>query len=79
MGHYPFEWQMQDLCAGDFNRFQNQFTQTILQLVPFAHGPVIFLDVAIDLVAGLHNFNKPKYWLQYYLRYIHALIMLRKP
>ena len=65
MGHYPFEWQVQDLCAGDFNRFQNQFTQTILQLVPFAHGPVTFLDVAIDLVASLHNLNKPKYWLQY--------------
>jgi GGDEF domain-containing protein len=65
MGHYPFEWQVQDLCAGDFKRFQNQFSQTILQLVPFALGPVTFLDVAIDLVAGLHNLNKPKYWLQY--------------
>ena len=34
MGHYPFEWQAQDLCAEDFNHFQNQFSQTILQLIP---------------------------------------------
>ncbi len=70
MGHYPFEWQVQDLCAEDFNHFQNQFTQIILQLVPFAHGPVTFLDAAIDHVDALQNVNKPKYWLQYIKRAI---------
>ena len=53
MGHYPFEWQAQDLCAEDFKHFQNQFSQTILQLIPFADGPVTFLDSTIDPVRGL--------------------------
>lgn len=65
MGRYPFEWQVQDLCAADFNHFQNQFSQTILQLIPFAHGPVTFLDATIDHAEGLHQLNKPQYWLQY--------------
>jgi len=44
MGHHPFEWQVQDISAADFNNFQKQFSQTSLQLVPFANGPVTFLD-----------------------------------
>jgi hypothetical protein len=62
MGHYPFEWQAQDLCAEDLNHFQNQFSQTILQLIPFAYGPVTFLNAAIDSIADFHGLNKPHYW-----------------
>ena len=70
MGHYPFEWQVQDLCAEDFNHFQNQFSQTILQLIPFAYGPVTFLNAAIDSIADFHGLNKPHYWLHYFKRAI---------
>jgi tetratricopeptide (TPR) repeat protein len=68
MGHYPFEWQTEALCAEDFIYFQYQFSQTILQLIPFANGPVTFLDSAIDPSKSLLNLNKPKYWIQYIKR-----------
>jgi len=70
MGHYPFEWQVQDLCADDFNHFHNQFSQTILQLIPFAQGPVALLDAATDPGQALHELNKPKSWLQHIKRVI---------
>jgi tetratricopeptide (TPR) repeat protein len=63
MGHFPFEWQEQDLWAQDFDYFQNQFNQTILQLIPFAEGPVTFLDSAADPAALLLKYSKPQYWL----------------
>ena len=57
MGHYPFEWQEQDLCAEDFKHFQKQFSKTILQLIPFADGPVTFLDSTIDPGQGFREVN----------------------
>ncbi len=75
MGHYPFEWQVQNLCAADFNHFKNQFSQTILQLVPFAYGSVAFLDSATDPVETLHELNKPQYWLHS----IKQVIKRRRP
>jgi tetratricopeptide (TPR) repeat protein len=68
MGHYPFEWQTQALCAEDFIYLKYQFSQTILQLIPFADGPVTYLDSAIDPGKGLQKLNKPKYWIQYIKR-----------
>ena len=70
MGHYPFEWQTQDLCGEDFKNFQNQFSQVILQLIPFAHGPVTFLDSTLDPAKVLAELNKPQFWLQYINRAI---------
>jgi tetratricopeptide (TPR) repeat protein len=68
MGRYPFEWRVQDLCPEDFIHFNQQFSQTVLQLIPFAIGPVTFLDSAINLNDSLNELNKPKYWLQYIKR-----------
>jgi tetratricopeptide (TPR) repeat protein len=68
MGHYPFEWQIDDICAADFSHFQNQFSQTILQLIPFANGPVTFLDSTIEPSSALPEINKPKYWKHYIKR-----------
>ncbi len=68
MGHYPFEWHVEDIRAEEFKHFQNQFSQTILQLIPFANGPVTFLDSAIDTSEGLHKLNKPRKWLDYIKR-----------
>ena len=68
MGHYPFEWQVEEICAEEFNHFQNQFSQIIHQLIPFADGPVTFLDSAIDSGEGLHELNKPRKWLHYIKR-----------
>ncbi len=65
MGHYPFEWQEQDLCAADFNHFQNQFSRAILRLLPFADGPVTFIDSTLDPKNGLLRLHKPKYWLRH--------------
>jgi len=70
MGHYPFEWQVQDICAADFNNFQKQFSQTILQLVPFANGPVTFLDATTDSDSNLKDLKRQKYWHQYIKRII---------
>ena len=70
MGHYPFEWQVQDICAADFNNFNDQFSQTILQLIPFAHGPVTFLDPANDPGSNPNEIRGPKYWRQYIKRVV---------
>jgi len=68
MGQYPFEWQVPDLCPEDFIHFQQQFSKTILQLIPFAVGPVIFFDAAHDFIDDIIELNKPKYWSQYLKR-----------
>ncbi len=65
MGHYPFEWQVQDLNAEDFKHFHDQFSQTILQLIPLAEGPVTFLNASIEQGENLLDLSKPKYWLKY--------------
>ena len=65
MGHYPFEWQVQELCSEDFKRFKQQFSRTVLQLMPFAEGPVVIIGSTGDFSETLHALNKPKYWNQY--------------
>src|SRR5210317_2267599 len=68
MAHYPFEWQVQDLCPEDFIHFKYQFTKTVLQLMPFAEGPVVFIDTESDFDDSLYALNKPKYWNRYIKR-----------
>ncbi len=68
MGHCPFEWQVQELCSEDFKRFNKQFSKTVLQLMPFAEGPVVIIGSADDFSETLHALNKPKYWNQYIKR-----------
>lgn len=68
MAHYPFEWQIQDLCSEDFPHFSKQFATTALQLLPFAEGPVIFINPAADYDEFLRASNKPKYWDRYIKR-----------
>ena len=65
MVHYPFEWQDRPLGAEDFMHFRTRFSNTILQQIPFAYGPVTFLDPAADSGEYLHALKKPKYWIQY--------------
>jgi tetratricopeptide (TPR) repeat protein len=64
MGHYPFEWHERPLCSEDFKHFQNLFSTTILQLIPFAYGPVTFLDPVLGSGDYVDTLKKPKYWLQ---------------
>jgi tetratricopeptide (TPR) repeat protein len=68
MAHFPFEWQVQDLCPEDFIHFKYQFTKTVLQLMPFAEGPVVFIDTESDFDDSLYALNKPKYWNRYIKR-----------
>ena len=68
MGHYPFEWEAQDLCPEDFIHFNKQFSRTVLQLMPFAEGPVAIIGPAGDFGDALQALNKPKYWKQYIKR-----------
>jgi len=68
MGLFPFDWQAQNLYAEDLKHFHNQFSKTILQLIPFAQGPVTFLDSTIEPGKELDELNKPRYWLQYIRR-----------
>ena len=63
--HYPFELQEGFVCAEDFPQFQNLFAATILQLIPFAYGPVTFLSPGNDAGEYISSKNNPKYWLQY--------------
>jgi hypothetical protein len=82
MGHYPFEWQVQDICAADFSHFQNQFSQTILKLIPFANGPVTFIDPTIDSSQSLYEIKRPKYWQQYVKRVLkrhYSIVATEKP
>ena len=72
MGHFPFEWPAHDLCAEDLKYFHNQFSQTILQLIPFSQGPVTFLDSANDPGEGLVELSKPRYWLKYIKRVLRG-------
>jgi tetratricopeptide (TPR) repeat protein len=68
MGHYPFEWQVQELCSEDFIHFNRQFFKTVLQLIPFAEGPVAVIGLAGDSSEALKALNKPNYWNQYIKR-----------
>ena len=63
--HYPFELQEGFVCAEGFPQFQNLFAATILQLIPFAYGPVTFLSPGNDAGEYISSNNNPKYWLQY--------------
>jgi tetratricopeptide (TPR) repeat protein len=65
MGHYPFEWQEKPLYSEDFIHFQTRFSSTILQHIPFAYGPVTFLDPTEEPGDSFEARNKPKYWIQY--------------
>ncbi|MBW2466169.1 MAG: tetratricopeptide repeat protein [Deltaproteobacteria bacterium] len=65
MGHYPFGWQLEGLCPEDFLHFSKQFSQTVLQLLPFAAGPVLFFDPDDELDETLGISQKPKYWKKY--------------
>ena len=67
MGHYPFEWRVQNLCSEDFRHFNKQFARTVLQLMPFAEGPVVVIGSS-DFGEALQAFKKPKYWKQYIKR-----------
>ena len=82
MGHYPFEWQVQDLCSEDFIHFNKQFSQTLLRLMPFAEGPVVFIGSSSDCKEALHALNKPKYWNQYIIRVLRrqrSVLAVEKP
>ena len=68
MGHFPFEWQVQNLRSEDFINFKKQFSKTVLQLLPFAEGPVEIIGSTSDLSKPLQALNKPKYWNQYIKR-----------
>jgi tetratricopeptide (TPR) repeat protein len=68
MGRFPFDWQVQNLCSEDFIHFKKQFSKTVLQLLPFAEGPVEIIGSASDFNSSLQAFNKPKYWNQYIKR-----------
>ena len=68
MGHFPFEWQVQDLRPKDFIHFNKQFSKTVLKLIPFAEGPVVVIDSTGDFSEALLSLNKPKYWKQYIKR-----------
>jgi len=82
MGHYPFEWQERALCSEDFIHFQKLFSSTILQLIPFAYGPVTFLASEEGSGVNRNALKKPKYWLQYsgkVLKRQRALLASEKP
>jgi len=82
MGHYPFEWQEDALCFEDFLHFHKLFSSTILQLIPFAYGPVTFLAPSGGFDNNLKFLKKPKYWLQYRDRVFkrqRALLASEKP
>ena len=82
MGHYPFKWQVQDLCPEDFIHFNRQFSKTILQLMPFAEGPVVIIGSADDFHEDIQGLNKPKYWNRYIkrvLRQQRSALAFEKP
>ena len=82
MGHYPFEWQEQTLCSEDFIHFKNLFSSTILQLIPFAYGPVTFLNSEEGSGVKQSTLKKPKYWQQYsgkVLKRQRAVLATEKP
>ena len=68
MSLYPFEWQARNLCFEDLLQFKAQFSKTVLQLLPFADGPVSFFDPEIEDDTPLKLLNKPKYWKKYIKR-----------
>jgi tetratricopeptide (TPR) repeat protein len=82
MGHYPFEWQVQDFCPEDFIHFNKQFSKTVLQLIPFAEGPVSIIGSAGDIHEDLLALNKPNYWNRYIkrvLRQQRSALAFEKP
>ena len=62
MGLYPFEWQDLGLCAEDLFQFKVQFSAIVLQLLPFAEGPVSFFESGIENDTSSHFSAKHKYW-----------------
>ncbi len=82
MGHYPFVWQEQSLCPEDFRHFGRKFSTTVLQLLPFAEGPVTIVGSTDDFSEILQDLNKPKYWHKYIkrvLRHRGATLAVEKP
>jgi len=82
MGHYPFEWQVQNLCSDDFIHFKKQFSRTVIQLLPFAEGPVEIIGSVSDFSSSLQALNKPKYWNKYIkrvLRRARSVLATEKP
>ena len=72
MGHYPFVWQTQSLCPEDFMHFNRQFSLTVLQLLPFAEGPVTITGLPDDSGKAFHSLNKPRYWNKYIKRVLRC-------
>jgi hypothetical protein len=82
MGHFPFEWQVQGLCPEDFMHFNRQFSMTVLQLMPFAEGPVVSIGSTSDFSETLQGLNKPKYWNKYIKRVLkrqRSTLAVEKP
>ena len=82
MGHYPFVWQPQSLCPEDFMHFNKQFSLTVLQLLPFAEGPVTVTGLTDDVTEAFHGLNKPKYWNKYIKRVLRrqgSTLAVEKP
>jgi len=68
MGPYPFEWQVLSLSAEDLFRFKAQFAGIVLKLLPFAEGPVSFLETGFENDTSSDHPVKPKYWNKYIKR-----------
>lgn len=61
-------WQAQPLRPEDFLHFNKQFSITVLQLLPFAEGPVTIIGSTDDFSETLQGLNKPQYWNKYIKR-----------
>ena len=72
MGQYPFVWPTQSLCPEDFMHFNRQFSLTVLQLLPFAEGPVTITGLPDDSGKAFHSLNKPRYWNKYIKRVLRC-------
>ena len=68
MGFYPLEWPAESLAFEDFLFFHKSFARILLQLLPFAEGPVWFFDPAADNDESLSNSDRPRYWNKYIKR-----------
>jgi len=75
-------WQTQSLFPEDFMHFNKQFSLTVLQLLPFAEGPVTIIGSADDFSEVLHGLNRPKYWNKHIKRVLRrqgSTLAVEKP
>jgi tetratricopeptide (TPR) repeat protein len=82
MGHYPFVRQTQFLCPEDIIHFKKQFSVIVLELLPFAEGPVTTVGLTDEFSEAFHDLNKPKYWNKYVKRVIRrqsSTLAVEKP